>query len=481
MKRLIYCLDGTSNEYDDAHPTNVVMMHKSIIQLSDDGIDQVPYYHDGVGTKLGEKISGGAFGAGLLENIMDAYTHLCEHYEAGDEIYIFGFSRGAYTARSFAGLIGWCGILDSDKLSEIKNAKEYYKQRLLKEKHHVETFNQWRSDNCSSICANNGDYNFRKESFAKNVTIPEIIQIRYIGVWDTVRTLGKSDKDYRWHDDHLSSHVTYARHAIALDERRKKFNVTQWDNIDKLNASVGRSEKEDNPYQQLWFLGTHGSVGGGGAIRGLSDEAFQWIRRGAKNAGLQFIDSGDAEIFALKPNPLAWLYNSTGEANTFTKKAKSWFFKAVYWVTGLIDRNGPKSLDEIHKAVIIRYFAEPVDLPEKKKYRPASLNTIKGALSKTAPPFDEVAYRALVENSKKDNLADDEEKIVTISGERFLVHTVKKGESLSVIAKKQTGHGGDWRKIHEANKASIQDENLIYIGQRIFIPFDLISNGSNDK
>lgn len=476
MKRLIYCLDGTSNEYDDAFPTNVVMMHKSISKTDNNGIEQIAYYHEGVGTKAGEKVRGGAFGFGLLENIIDAYTHLCKYYEPDDEIYIFGFSRGAYTARSFAGLIGWCGIVDSHKFSKIEQAKQYYKQRLLKEKHHIETFNRWRFDNCPLVCANLDDYNYRKECFASDKATPDIIKIRYIGVWDTVRTLGKSDEDYRWHDDHLSSHVTYARHAIALDERRKKFNVTEWDNINKLNNQIGRTKINNNPYQQTWFLGTHGSVGGGGVIRGLSDEAFQWIREGAKDAGLQFIDTGDAEIFTLKPNPLAWLYNSAGEADTFTKKAKSWFFKTLYWVTGMIDRSGPKSLDEIHRTVIIRYFAKPEDLPEKKVYRPASLNKIKDALSKIDPPFDKITYRSLVEDSKKNSLGDDEQKIITISGKRFLVHTVRKGESLSLIAKEQTGHAGNWKKIYEANKASIPDANLIYISQRIFIPSDLIQN-----
>lgn len=472
MKRLIYCLDGTSNEYDAAFPTNVVMMEKSISKNDNNGIEQITYYRRGVGTKFGEKIRGGAFGFGLLDNIIHAYKHLCEHYEVGDEIYIFGFSRGAFTARSFAGLVGWCGIVDSNNLSEIENAKEYYKKRLLKKASHIQEFNQWRLSNCPSVCANDDDYNFRRECSAKDVIIPEVIKIRYIGVWDTVKTLGFFNK-YEWHDDHLSSHVDFARHAVALDERRGKFDVTEWGNIDQLNSSANNSGRHGKPYQQVWFAGTHGSVGGGGAIRGLSDEVFQWVRKGAKEAGLKFIDSGDAEIFALKPNPLAWLYNSTGEADTALKKTKSWFFKVLYKATGMIDRTGPKSIGEIHRTVIVRYFAKPEYLPEKKLYRSASLKLIDSVLSKEVQPFDEVDYRALYESSKVNNL-DDDEKIVTIAGKKFLVYTVKKGDSLSLIAKKLTGEALNYLMIHEANEASIPDENLIYIGQRVFIPLELI-------
>lgn len=478
MKRLIYCLDGTSNEYDDEHPTNVVMMHKSIIPASDDGINQIAYYHEGVGTEKGSKILGIAFGKGLLENIMDAYKHLVEHYKVGDEIYIFGFSRGAFTARSFAGLIGWCSIVDLKNISEIKKAEAYYKKRLLKEESHMNNFRQWRLDNCSFVCANDDDYAFRKKHFSDDKQIPEIINIRYIGVWDTVKTLGLFNK-FEWHDDHLSSRVNYARHAIAIDERRKKFNITRWGNIAELSQKALESGRENKPYQQVWFPGTHGSIGGGGAIRGLSDEAFQWIRQGAQDAGLQFIETGDAEIFSLKPNPLAWLYNGTGEANTLMKKVTRWFFKAVYWVTGMIDRKGVKSLDQLHHTATIRYFAKPEYLPEKKWYRPATLNQVMNALENIPAPYTEAEYQKLFKSFTNVSSNDGEQEIVTISNSKFLVYTVIKGDTLFLIAKKLTGEGKNYLKIHEINKASIPNVDLIYIRQRIFIPIELIKKKGN--
>lgn len=471
MKRLIYCLDGTANEYDDGYPTNVVIMDKSISE-NDNDIKQIKYYHKGVGTDTWKIIRGGAFGYGLFDNIMDSYEHLCKHYEVGDEIYIFGFSRGAFTARSFAGVIGFCGILSSENLSELDEVKKYYKHRLSQTKYEIEEFNQWRMKNSLLVCANDEDYNYRQEHLDIQDSIPNIVKIKYIGVWDTVKTLGLFKK-YEWHDDRLSSHVEYARHAIALDERRKKFNITKWDNINKLNEASNQDGREGKPYQQLWFPGTHGSVGGGGMHRGLSDEAFQWIREGAKEAGLKFIDSGDAEIFSLKPNPLDWLYNSRGEDNTWSKKAKSLFLKAVYKATGTIDRDGAVSLNELHRTVKIRFLAEKKYLPENELYRPKSLSILEKELLELEPIYDEVDYEIALKN--RENISDENESTrVTIDNIEFYVYTVKKGDNLSQIAKKITGKASNYKIIQKFNEVSIPNADIIYIGQRIFIPMDLV-------
>jgi len=472
MKRLIYCLDGTANKYDDAYPTNVVIMDKSISE-NDNGIEQIKYYHKGVGTETGKKIIGGAGGFGLFENIMDSYKHLCKHYELGDEIYIFGFSRGAYTARSFAGLIGFCGLLSSDNLSELDNVAKYYKDRITQTDDEVEEFNQWRMKNSLFVCANEEDYNYRKEHSDNEEDIPNILKIKYIGVWDTVKTIGLFKK-YEWHNDKLSPHVEYARHAIALDERREKFNITKWENIDELNKLALKNGREDKSYQQLWFPGTHGSVGGGGLHRGLSDEAFQWIREGAKEAGLKFIDSGDAEIFSLKPNPLDFLYNSTGENITFKEKAIGLFFKGLYTVLGKIDRDGPKSLDELHTTVKIRFLAQEKYLPENKLYRPKSLSKLKQELLSIEPIYDAVDYEGALANRENNN--EKEEGIVTIDNKEFYVYTVKKGDNLSTIAKNLTGDRENYKVIQKSNEVSMPDANVIYVGQRVFIPKYLIIN-----
>ena len=471
MKRLIYCLDGTANEYDDAYPTNVVIMDKSIGE-NDNGIKQIKYYHEGVGTDTWESILGGAFGYGLFDNVIDSYKHLCEHYEQGDEIYIFGFSRGAFTARSFAGLIGYCGVLSFENLSELNTVKKYYKDRLTTNKDKIEKFNKWRMENSKLVCANDEDYTYRRGHLDNQEVIPAILKIKYIGIWDTVKTLGFIKK-YDWHDANLSSHVEYARHAIALDERREKFNVTKWDNVNELNRLANKKGKKGTPYQQLWFPGTHGSVGGGGVHRGLSDEAFQWIREGAKEAGLKFIDNGDAEIFSLKPNALDWIYNSTGEDDTWNKQAKSLFLKVVYKATGTIDRDGPLSLDELHQTVKIRFLAKEKYLPENKLYRPESLSILEEELSNIDEIYEESDYEIALYN--RDNIESKEEStIVNINNEEFYIYIVKQRDNLSTISQLITGKASNFKKIQEANEVSIPDENKIYIGQRIFIPIELV-------
>ena len=472
MKRLIYCLDGTANKYDDAYPTNVVIMDKSISE-NDNGIEQIKYYHKGVGTETGSKIIGGAGGFGLFKNIMDSYKHLCKYYELGDEIYIFGFSRGAFTARSFAGLIGFCGIISPENFSELDKVETFYKDRITQTDDEVEEFNQWRMKNSLLVCANTEDYNYRKEHFAGENNIPKILKIKYIGVWDTVKTIGVFKK-YEWHDDKLSPHVEYARHAIALDERREKFNITKWDNIDELNKQLLEKSIEDRHYQQLWFPGTHGSVGGGGLHRGLSDEAFQWIREGAKKAGLKFIERGEAEIFSLKPNPLDYLYNSTGENTTFKAKVIGLFFKGLYTILGKIDREGPISLDELHETVKIRFLASKKYLPENKLYRPKSLNKLKDELLELKPIYDSVDYEVALQNRKNVSLDKNEDGMITIDNKEFYVYTVKKGDTLSSISKNITGSPSNFQEIQKSNQVSIPDANIIYIGQRVFIPKSLI-------
>jgi len=472
MKKLIYCLDGTSNEYEDEYPTNVVIMKKSISEKNSN-----IKYCKGVGTDTWQTIIGGAFGYGLFDNVMKSYKHLCLNYKAGDEIYIFGFSRGAFTARSFAGLIGYCGLLSSENLSELDNVKKYYKDRLTKDKDKIEKFNQWRMKNSKLVCANDEDYNYRQELMGSTEAIPNILKIKYIGVWDTVKTLGFVKK-YDWHNADLSPHVEYARHAIALDERREKFNVTKWDNIQKMNSDAKEKGRDGLPYQQLWFSGTHGSVGGGGLHRGLSDEAFQWIREGAKEAGLKFIDDGDAEIFSLKPNALDWIYNSTGEDNTWNKKAKSWFLKGLYKLTGTTDRKGPLALAELHKTVKIRFLAKEKYLPEHKLYRPESLKQLEKELTALEEIYQPSDYEVAVYN-RDNSESNTDAQIVTIDNKKFYVYTVKKKDTLSSISKRITGKSSNWQTIQKANEVSIPNADKIYISQRIFIPMNLVLESKN--
>ena len=470
MKRLIYCLDGTTNKYDSAYPTNVVMLHKSVMSKDHNGVEQIAYYDTGVGTEFGELVLGMAVGLGLMKNVLQAYQHLCENYKAGDQIFIFGFSRGAYTARSLGGLVRLCGIVDADRIQQIKSVKDFYEARLLKDSDHLEKLENWRKENCTIVCADEADRLCRINSGQNKNEVPPIVKIQYIGVWDTVKTLGIKEKKYDWHDDSLSAHTVFARHAVALDERRKKFNVTEWDNIEALNKFTESNHSNDKPYKQMWFPGGHGSIGGGGPVRGLSDEAFKWILEGAEEAGLGVVTGKNAEIFKLHPNALAPLNNNTGKKPTM-------FGKFGNFVTGLfgnIDREGPSGIEELSHTARVRYYADQDLLPEQKQYRPKSLSKVIPLLDELPPPFDEVAYRSLAENSKKKLLGEGEQKMITVKNDRYVVYTVRKGDSLSRISKNFTGTYDNWKQIHQVNLASIPDPNLVYVGERILIPLNLV-------
>lgn len=480
MSNLVYCLDGTTNEYNSAYPTNVVMMHKSVADKDAAGNSQHVYYDAGVGTQLGQNLLGMCFGYGLMKNVLQAYEDICKNYKVGDHIYIFGFSRGAYTARSLAGIVGYIGILDTPSPKNIERAEYFYKQRLNKSNKHLVEFATWRAANCTRHCANQNDYEFRKSCSIASKDIPDIVRIRYVGVWDTVKTIGINERKYQWHDHDLSENVDFARHAIALDERRNKFKVTEWTNIPVLNELASLEGREGEPYQQKYFPGNHGSIGGGGPIKGLSDEVFQWVREGAKDAGLIFQNSGDAELFHLTPNPLDWLDNTVGKPMGFFAKRINKVANLGIGVFGFSDRPGPRNLNNVSHTAMVRYFAEPDLLPEKTEYRPGSLKLIAPLLQRQGSPFSDLHYRSLAESVKVDDMAADEEKYVRVNGERFRVHIVKMGETLSIIARDYYGDAKRWPEIYSANKATITNPDKIYVSQRILVPFANIQSDQSE-
>lgn len=285
-KRLVVCCDGTWNtpEMMDRgvpSPTNVVKLYNAVPTADPTGVPQVRYYHPGVGTDpgLASRVFGGAFGEGLDRNIKSAYRSLCDDYEPGADIYLFGFSRGAYTVRSLAGFVGRCGLIDLTGLEEdevwrrIDEAFDRgYRKRLR----------TWRD---------RLDWSFHQPPDGHH-TIP----IRFIGVWDTVGALGVPDElaianlfdnpmKHAFHDTELGAHIQTARHAVAMDEMRQTFQATLWTNVEP-----GRDVK------QIWFPGNHGDVGGGHKETGLSDGALEWMIEEAEEAGLYLDPSFVAQI-----------------------------------------------------------------------------------------------------------------------------------------------------------------------------------------
>ena len=172
---------------------------------------------------------------------------------------------------------------------------------------------------------------------------------------------------YEFHDAKLSSMVLSARHAVALDERRPSFEPTLWENIEALNKN---GDAADPPYQEKYFLGDHGSVGGGGDLTHLSSIGLQWIIEGAQGAGLEF----DAK----KVSNLATEQDVSGVLRN-TKKPPSGL---ASWLMRFRpkDRKGPSSRSQIHESVYRRWAMEGKD-QSFKPYRPGSLRRIEDELA----------------------------------------------------------------------------------------------------
>jgi uncharacterized protein (DUF2235 family) len=276
VKRIITCNDGTWNTLETDERTNVVKMYDSICRVGKDvegnDVVQLKAYDEGVGTGYSwkDKVVGGATGAGIDKNIKDMYIFISLNYEPGDEIYLFGFSRGAYSARSIAGFIRNCGILKPQFFHIVDKAYELYRDR-----------NAYTTPDSDLM-----------KSFRRNYCYEDITPIKFIGVWDTVGSLGiplpsyklLNQKKYKFHDVTLSSYVEHAYHALALDERRVLFEPTLW----RKSETVKNDPNHKQRMEQRWFCGVHSNVGGGYKDCGLSNIALDWFIKKAQFAGLCF-------------------------------------------------------------------------------------------------------------------------------------------------------------------------------------------------
>ena len=377
MKRIAIFCDGTWNHADAEYGTNVVALSQALSLTGEDGTFQQLIYVPGLGTDSGastvsrtiDKFGGGAFGWGLDAKIQSAYRALAFAYEPGDDIFIFGFSRGAYTARSLAGLIRSCGIPSRDRINMVGEAMEHYRSRPGGDEGHPN-----RPANCAfrltinpAIATSPEEQDWRRE----NRHDPgHLLRLAYLGVWDTVGALGVPghlrglarifNKKYRFHDCDLSRSVRSARHAVAIDERRRSFPPTLWTNLDELNKGDTGPER---PYQQLWFPGDHGSVGGGGDITGLSDNTLVWVAEGAQKMGLQFTP-GTLESFRQRIDDFAPLHNRSEPKKSMLGKLAS-----------LGDRDGLTAVLDISGNARRRWKeADPA-------YRPGTLARLKADLN----------------------------------------------------------------------------------------------------
>lgn len=308
MKRLVLCFDGTWNT--EKSNTNVSRLFRKIAGSSNECSEQRQFYDEGVGTGWGERIRGGILGMGLDRNIRQGFAWLAAQFHetepkpggdkgffTGPDIYLFGFSRGAFTARSLGGLINYLGLPNLGLDISQDTAATSTEHPLVQEAWNLYAARPSKNDR--------EDKSKEKLIAAHDQAVSKFrarhyfpVRIHLLGVWDTVGALGiPRFLDYNWiprpsnkflfHDTRLGKCVRFAYHAMAIDEQREPYGIALWSDLD---------EDFTEDVEQRWFPGAHADVGGGYEDCLLPDPPLAWIARKAAERGLHFInDRGELD------------------------------------------------------------------------------------------------------------------------------------------------------------------------------------------
>ncbi|KAF1959727.1 hypothetical protein CC80DRAFT_405721, partial [Byssothecium circinans] len=339
FKRLIVACDGTWLNSDNGMmngklsvPSNVTRISRAIKAVSQDGIPQIVNYHFGVGAQGGKlnRIISGTTGEGLGDNVREAYSFLANNYHVGDEIFLLGFSRGAFTARSIAGLIGQIGLLTKKGLNSLPEVFEDVKNRRnpgYVPKNPNVPFPNKPSANSSK---------YADELERRGLTRLDI-HIKAIGVWDTVGSLGtprvgwltkvglqsNESKEMAFYDTKLSNCIENAFQALSLDERRSAFSPAVWE----------KPEGNRTTLRQVWFPGVHSNVGGGYDDQQLANITLAWMM----SQMAPFLDMRDEYLFE-QDDENARYYENMDEG------VRPWSFGEIYnSATGLFALGGSSS------------------------------------------------------------------------------------------------------------------------------------------
>jgi len=405
MKRLIVCMDGTwQNMAVTRKMTNVAKIALDI-EPAVTGIQQLVYYSPGIGGEAflettRDRFFKGAVGEGAEEAIVQAYLFLSLNYQPGDEIYLFGFSRGAFCARSLGGLVRSSGLIRRDRAHKVR-----------------EGFHLYRSSEVADPTLKGRREAFRRENGihanpdAKDDADKQRPPIAYMGIFDTVVMRGLTNpgssttasKKYGFHNLKLGDHVQAARHALAIDERRNTLRPTPWTNLDSLNENRGfNPAARDAPYQQKWFVGAHGDVGGGESEE-LSEVSRKWVKRGALLAGLRFSEAERLDILPDATGRYAFLDGEIEKFKGFMSilgkrdriafpelidpeddPPRTWMDELSHAVSKIGRRATPSGEDIaqlVHASVYVRSMQHSRKvLWWTRRYRPATLRSFLSAL-----------------------------------------------------------------------------------------------------
>jgi len=429
MKKIILSSDGTGSRGGTGYDTNVWKLHTAINQRYDNAkYQQIAYYHDGVGTEDLKllKILGGITGWGMQRIILDLYLFLVNNYSDGDQIYLFGFSRGAYTVRMLAGFIISCGILKRNNTRHSSDAilkkevemlyKEFLnKNHTLKDKRQLESQSYWvRKMATIRKYYRNKSNLFRKDRVTFDINNENNVYkhrtIQFIGVWDTVDAYAiPSDwgaklfdlffyTSFREHDNQLNQSVLAARHAISIDEPRQVFAPVLW--------------RENHPnLKQVWFAGVHSNVGGGYPKQGLAWISLEWMMSevealGDKTTGIEFTQEDHQQYYENK-TIYDKLYNSrSGVATLYMHKSRN--IETLYNTYIAYQENKDKNLPlnekktTINKTLIHLSVFERI-LSRVEGYSPMNLPT-DFAIEVTRPNKARKTTHPTLKENNKDNI-----------------------------------------------------------------------------
>jgi hypothetical protein len=346
QKRLAVFLDGTWNSVDTN--TNVWRMRSLCAPTGQDGKPQLIYYSVGVNGFLG-----GAFGQGLDENIRLAYEWLIENYRDGDEIFIFGFSRGAYTARALAGLIAIDGLLEQGSPIGVNELFDRYKRG------DEETIWKLKEMEAAGDIAKISP----QEKWLLKYARP--VNVKVVGVWDTVGSIGIeagdftgiSSSQFDYLQTGLRLPIQNGYQALAIDEHRAKFAPTIWD--------VHRSTAKPRPLssvEQRWFVGAHANVGGGYETDLLAQRPLRWLMKKAESQGLVF----RSEVNLDGDDVTAKIRDSYGEFMYGTYRMVSRpFYRTIGAAPDVHDDGTHTNVNEtIDASVFQRWRADPTYRPQ---------------------------------------------------------------------------------------------------------------------
>ncbi|MFQ5650123.1 MAG: DUF2235 domain-containing protein [bacterium] len=298
-KNIVVFSDGTGQEGGKGHNTNIYKLFNMVLDRSP---EQIAFYDRGLGTGW-RKVAGNVSGMGISKNILECYRFIFETYEVGDQIYLFGFSRGATTVRSLSSFIHVFGMLPKSRHELIEQAYDIYKTENKKERDRK-----------------------AQKFISKHHTM--WCRIKFLGVWDTVAALGLPFKTidvvldkipffrHKFQDLRLSDSVENAYHALAIDDERLTFHPTLWH----------RGLKPYQTMKQVWFCGMHTDVGGGYEEHELSDITLEWMIQNGVHHGLKIYPKHTIEI---TPKANGTMHDSRGTRLTrlYRRKTRTWSSK----------------------------------------------------------------------------------------------------------------------------------------------------------